>query len=140
MDWSQVLAGSLLRPKVVHRLPGRLRVHLPILHQLPPNSGELPDLIEAVVAVPEQIRSAEVNLTTGNLLVGYDASRATEREVLEYLRELIRLLMKHRDRLGGLAPQDLAASKQYWIEMVQSAVGSRLDPDDQPEVPRHAVA
>lgn len=85
MDLPQLFLGPMLRPRVVHRLPGRLRVHLPALKHLPENNAQLLDVIEAVLAAPLEIESARACSATGNLLLTYDPARVADEQVVRYM-------------------------------------------------------
>lgn len=96
----------LNRPKVVHRLPGRLRVHVPFLQRVNSEHQELADRIAALLAAPDEVTSATANLRTGNALISFDPSRVTETDLVAYLRGMFEVFVRNRDRFEGLAPED----------------------------------
>jgi hypothetical protein len=92
------LRAWALRPTVVHRMPGRLRLHIPALTLLPDGKpGVWRDLL---ASVPD-IEVAEVNLPTGNVLIRYDPARQSEAEVLAFLRAVHGVLLAHWERLAA---------------------------------------
>jgi copper chaperone CopZ len=63
-------------PQVIHRLPGRLRIHLPNW------CGGNSDEVEARLRHVPGVRSVEASSLTGNVLIIYDPRAAVEQELL----------------------------------------------------------
>jgi hypothetical protein len=77
-----------LKPRVVHRIPGRLRVHIPALRQV---SAEFQNIVNVLVtkfSFPWGIEQVTINFITGNLLILYDHSSVEEKTVLEWISDL----------------------------------------------------
>jgi hypothetical protein len=63
-------------PQVLHRLPGRIRVHLPRW------SGEAPEALEAHLRQVPGVRGARANSLTRNALVHFDPRTLAEADLL----------------------------------------------------------
>ncbi len=131
MDWIGSCKGLLNRPRIVHRLPGRVRVHIPFLQRLPGEHQKLADSIASLLAVPEEIVSAEANLTTGNALICFDPSSVTEADLLRYLRDMFEIFLKSRERFEGLAPEMIPQVFERLEGVVRDAVHPRLEVNTQ---------
>jgi len=104
MSWLEDIAiGRRLRPRVVHRLPGRLRLHVPLLTDLPDDWLEVATSVERIVASANGVRRVRADRRTGSLLIAYDPTALGEADVLGYLRSLLGLLGRHRHRFAGLS-------------------------------------
>jgi hypothetical protein len=79
---------TLRAPQVLHRLPGRLRVHLPAWR------GPGCDALEAGLRRLPGVRGARANPLTGNALISFDPRVVTETTLLA--------------RVGGLSPAPAA--------------------------------
>ncbi len=130
MDLKQLLIAPLLRPQVVHRLPGRLRVHLPALRRLPDSHLPLLEVIEGVLTVPVEILSARACSTTGNVLLIYNVEAVDEEELVGYVHGISRMLANHWKSLAALPPGELVARKGQWIIAVKAAIRYRLELDE----------
>ena len=97
----------LLRPRIVHRLPGRLRLCLPALKQINHVQREWAFVWRDLLGGPAEIETVEVNLTTGSLLIRYHADQLTEAELLAFLRAVNRLAIRYWDRLAATPPAEL---------------------------------
>jgi hypothetical protein len=111
--WSQ------LRPKVVHGLPGRLRLRIGLLKKLPDDWLKVAQVLERAIAAPDGITGVRSDRRTGSLLIRYDVDRLAETDVLAYLHSLLELLRRNRDRLRGMTngkALHVAGRLESWIE------------------------
>jgi len=69
-------------PRVIHTLPGRVRVHLPGW------SGQGKRSIEAHLREVPGVWSVQANSLTGNILIQFDPAIAQEQTILAVLRSL----------------------------------------------------
>ncbi len=73
-------AVAVEEPRLLHALPGRLRV------QLPWWSGQHPRQLEAQLRQMSGVRSVQANALTGNILISYDAKLTGQQAILDALR------------------------------------------------------
>jgi hypothetical protein len=99
--------SRLLGPKVKHRLPGRLRLSVPLLKRVPRDGEPLADKLEKLFLLPEGIQTVSVSFLSGSLLIGYNTRAMSEQQVLEWTDTLWRLLGEHYDRLASLPVADV---------------------------------
>ena len=97
----QMLTGKLMKPRVVHSLPGRLRVHIPALTHLPEDMKPLAGKFQKIVEVSSTIDKASLNLRSGNILICYCQKRAKEDEVIGFLNRMLQLLLDNKDKFSG---------------------------------------
>jgi cation-transporting P-type ATPase C len=84
--WSR---DELLRPTIIHRLPGRVRIRVEAIRWVP----DLQRRIVAEVGGLPGVEDVRLSLVTANVLVHYDLSSTSEHAVLEAVQALF-------DRLG----------------------------------------
>jgi len=77
-----------LKPRVVHRLPGRVRVHIPALRQISADFQKIVNVMLTKYSFPVGINDVSVNFISGNLLVHYDENIIQEKSVLDWLNDL----------------------------------------------------
>ncbi len=90
------------QPRVSHRLPGRLRLHIPLLRKLPEDWAALASILEEALAAPEGIRRAKGDRRTGSLLIDYDPEQLKESDILAYLRGLLNVLLRYHHQIEKL--------------------------------------
>jgi hypothetical protein len=86
----------------------------------------LADDIASLLAVPDEIERVSVSLATGNALIRFDPSRATEQDLLDYLQQMFEVSIGHRDRFERLPPERLPEVFERLEESVRAAVRPRL--------------
>lgn len=129
MDWIDSCELLINRPKVVHRLPGRLRVHVPFLQKLPAGQQDRADQIAELLSIPAEIESASANLMTGNALICFDSAKVTENDLLEYLRSMFEIFVRNRASFEGITPDDDDRVFERLKSIVSGAVQPRLKVD-----------
>jgi hypothetical protein len=140
MGWKDALLAPLLKPTVVHRLPGRLRVHIPLLRRIPENRPQITGLIESLLAAPAEIERVSVCRVTGNVLLCYDAESADEERVLQLLHKLTGLATRYGKTLATMCPDSLATGQDRLAQFIEMNQGNPLDVFLDFEVPANAVA
>jgi hypothetical protein len=115
------------RPTLIHRLPGRLRIHIPALTRLANGKRNgLPAIWRDLLTNLPGIQVAEVNLLTGNVLIRYNPAEQSEADVLAFLRALHRALIQHWDRLAATPAPELPRVGKRLIRAVLQARRHRL--------------
>ena len=140
MDWWQAIAEWVIRPRVLHRLPGRLRVHLPFLKDACAADSPVLALVQRLLAVPDGIGAVRASPVTGNAVIEYDARRVTETEVLEFLKHALHLCLKHRGELATAGADGVLAASDKLEAFFRSTVHSRLTVDRNAEIPDDLLA
>lgn len=95
-----------LRPSVVHEMPGRIRLHLPILRRVPEDMRGWLDSAAELIALRAGIRTVEACALTGSVLIHYDPAEIEGDEVVRYFNEFIGCGIDHLDELRALAPEE----------------------------------
>ena len=134
------LRAWFLRPKVVHRLPGRLRVSIPALRRVDHVQREWAFVWRDLLVGPTEIEKVEVNLTTGSVLIQYRADQLTESELLAFLRAVNRLVLRHWDRLATVPTDKLPGVLKRLVRVMRDATRHRLVLDDKIEIPEDVWA
>lgn len=140
MSFSDTCMRVLFKPRVLHRLPGRLRVHVPSLKKIPSERSDLADLIAALITIPDEIREVRPDLVTGNALILYDADRAREDQILDYVNALLEIILRNRGRLDGVSTDRLAELRDRLVEFVRSSLTPGLVIDSRLVVPDELLA
>jgi hypothetical protein len=107
-----------LHPRVIHRIPGRLRLRIPLLKTVPDEWANVAEILERALAAPRGIAGVESDRRTGSLVIRYDPDRLAEEDVRAYLRSLLELLRRHAGRLAGMSNgQAVRAAQRFetWI-------------------------
>lgn len=140
MSWPAAATALWLRPRVVHALPGRLRVHLPLLKQVPSSEAYAVARVTRLICAPDAIEEAAPDLRTGNVLIRYDAETLSQSDVLRYLRGVTQLWLTNQSRLSALPPErygEIEERLQVWL---RGRVTYRLHLDGDARIPDELLA
>ena len=134
------LRSWLLRPRIVHRLPGRLRLCLPALKQVDHVQREWAFVWRDLLGSPAEIQSVDVNLTTGSVLIRYHADQLTEKELLAFLGSVNRLALRYWDRLAAVPTAELPQVLRRLVRAIRAGTRHRLVLDKKFEIPEDVWA
>lgn len=78
--------------KVVHHLPGRLRLHIPILERLSPEWRRYQADLIAIINQLEGLVDIDLSTTSGRVLICYDPRQTSKTQILQWLRKVTLML------------------------------------------------
>lgn len=115
----EILFNILLRFRVVHSIPGRLRINIPHASKIPaewkPDDSEL-DFLRQI----DGIRDFSFSYITGNALIHYNPSVISEEEIIATFRHIGKVLAQHRQEIKQISRQkEPAAARLYLIQLVR---------------------
>ena len=84
-------------PRVVHNLPGRVRLHFPVLEKLSSRWHRYSAPVAELVKIKQGIQNTNIQPTTGSVLITYDADMLGQKDVFSWL-ESIAAIVKNNVR------------------------------------------
>ena len=82
-------------PRVVHSLPGRLRVHFSALEKLSSRWHRYSASVAELVKLKQGIQNTNIQPETGNVLITYDADTLGEKDILNWLESIVKISLKN---------------------------------------------
>lgn len=122
-------------PRVVHRLPGRLRVHFTALLHVERDRSAIESLVERALSVPPGVNEAKACCRTGNALVNYDPARLSEDELVKWIESVARALAGERERLFNTPSERLPSVCQRIAEELERAARYRIELPKEVKIP-----
>ena len=86
-----------IAPRVVHNLPGRVRIHFPALERLSSRWHRYSAPVAELVKIKQGIQNTNIQPTTGSVLITYDADMLGQKDVFSWL-ESIAAIVKNNVR------------------------------------------
>ncbi len=83
------------RPRVVHRLPGRVRIHFPALERLSSRWHRHSASVAELIKVKQGIENTNIQPATGNVLITYDADTLGEQDVFTWLESIVKICLNN---------------------------------------------
>ena len=118
MDIDMIFFKTVLKYKVVHSIPGRIRIHIPFSDKVPKEWLpwiENPKIVSFLTGI-EKITFSQV---TGNALIYYDTNQVTENEILDALSKMAKILKHHRQEIKKLATKDQEEAIKYLTRILE---------------------
>ncbi len=125
----------LTKPRVIHALPGRLRLHVSFLKRWGRDYDELVALTARLLTIPEGIHEVSPCAATGNVLIRYDAKRYSEDELLAFLDSVFRIVMAQRDDCLKAHKRDLTDVEARLRQWLRRSLSHRLHLDRRLRIP-----
>jgi hypothetical protein len=76
--------------RIRHRMPGRIRLHVPALENLERGWHSLTAPVRDLITIKQGIRDVKLDPRSGSVLLEYNPDLISEKEVLQWLRRLVR--------------------------------------------------
>ena len=125
----------LIKPRVLHSIPGRIRLHVPMLKKVKPGSEQWVPLLAEMLGTPVGIHEVTPCITTGNILLKYNLEQLSESDIVNFLKALTTIFYSHREELERVNGKDPDVIKQRLIPWLQQALSHCLYLDDQLRIP-----
>lgn len=124
-----------LKPRVVHSIPGRLRLHSPLLKRVKLENKEWLTLVTELISTPDGIDEVKTSVTTGSILLQYDSKKLTETEIMSFISSLTTIFQSHRQEFEQLFEEHPAVIMDRLKSWLQNALSQRLHLDEQLRIP-----
>ena len=82
-------------PRIVHNLPGRMRIHFPALEKLSSRWHRYSEPVAELVEMKRGIRSTNIQPATGNVLITYDADALGEKDIFQWLESIVNISFRN---------------------------------------------
>ena len=119
----------LAKPRVVHSIPGRLRLQVPLLKKVDKEAHDYIQVLCSLLTVPEGIEKVSMSRITGTVLLHYDSVLVSEREILSFMSSLSRVFISQKDDLSRLLTNDSETVFHCLRQWLQRTMSRRLHLD-----------
>ncbi len=118
-----------LRPRVVHRLPGRLRIHIPALKQVDSEFRSIADTVINKLHLPAGIIKTRVNYISGNIVINYEHTITSEHHVviwILHLKKIFENMFAHFDGMSDAKIHTVINKIQNYLNVL-AETGTIID-------------
>lgn len=122
MNILDVLLNFTLHLKVVHAIPGRIRLHIPIAKKVP-KEWQVESISEEMVALIDGVKKVDFSYVTCNALIEYDSSITNEKQILRSIKDLAHIGLKHKKEFIEYKPEDRDLAIKKFINFVKKERG-----------------
>lgn len=105
--FTETLFNLMVKIQVVHSLPGRLRISLPQIKNLPQEFSQEEELIKSIFLALPGIEHISVSYITGTVLINYDFHSTSEKKILAYIKKVLSVVNRSQRELINPSSADL---------------------------------
>jgi len=120
---SDILFNMHIKVKVVHSIPGRLRLHVPFAKKIPAE-WRVDDVYFEVFKCIHGVSEFEFNYITSNALIKYDNKATNEKKIIENLKAMTKLANKHRQKLSEYSIEEKEDAAIWFGKMIETEFDS----------------
>ena len=106
--------------KVVHSIPGRIRLFIPSLDQFPEQMKKYENYITAIIKLKAGINNIEYSYTTSKILVEYDKTKLKEEDIVNWLNKIWKIIVDNEDVYHGMSMAEVEKNVKKFYEMLKN--------------------
>ena len=125
----------LAKPRILHALPGRVRVHLPFLKRWGRDFEDACSLMARLLSTPDEIDDVSPCIVTGNVLIRYEAERLSQADLMAFLSSVLKIVIAHRDDWPKAQTLERDALERRLCDWLRGSLSHRLHLDSRLRIP-----
>ena len=111
--------------KVVHSIPGRIRLLIPSLDKFPEQMKKHEHYITTIIKLKNGIKSVEYSYLTSKILIEYDKTKLNEQNIVDWLNKIWKIIVDNEEVYQGISVDDVDKNVKRFFEMLKSELEGR---------------
>ena len=111
--------------KVVHSIPGRIRLLIPSLDKFPEQMKKHEHYITTIIKLKNGIKSVEFSYLTSKILIEYDKTKLKEQDIVDWLNKIWKIIVDNEDVYQGMSVDDVEKNVKRFFEMLKGELEGR---------------
>ena len=111
--------------KVVHSIPGRIRLLIPSLDKFPEQMKKHEHYITTIIKLKNGIKSVEFSYLTSKILIEYDKMKLKEQDIVDWLNKIWKIIVDNEDVYQGMSVDDIDKNVKRFFEMLKGELEGR---------------
>lgn len=105
--------------KVVHSIPGRLRLFVPNLSKVPEELKKYDDEVKKLILSKKGIKSVEYSYITNKILLYYDPNLISEKEILEWMNKVWKTVVNHSELYENKSLKEIEDNLEIFYDLIK---------------------
>lgn len=105
--------------KVVHSIPGRLRLFVPNLSKVPEELKKYDDEVKKLILSKKGIKSVEYSYITNKILLYYDPNLISEKEILEWMNKVWKTVINHSELYENKSLKEIEDNLEIFYDLIK---------------------
>ena len=105
--------------KVVHSIPGRLRLFVPNLSNVPEELKKYDDEVKKFILSKKGIKSVEYSYITNKILLYYDPNLISEKGILEWMNKVWKTVINHPELYQNKSLKEIEDNLEVFYDLIK---------------------
>ena len=105
--------------KVVHSIPGRLRLFVPNLSKVPEELKKYDSEVKKLILSKKGIKSVEYSYITNKILLYYDPNLISEKEILEWMNKVWKTVVNHPELYENKSLKEIEDNLEIFYDLIK---------------------
>ena len=105
--------------KVVHSIPGRLRLFVPNLSKVPEELKKYDNEVKKLILSKKGIKSVEYSYITNKILLYYDPNFISEKEILEWMNKVWKTVVNHSELYENKSLKEIEDNLEIFYDLIK---------------------
>ena len=105
--------------KVVHSIPGRLRLFVPNLSKVPEELKKYDNEVKKLILSKKGIKTVEYSYITNKILLYYDPNLISEKEILEWMNKVWKTVINHPELYENKSLKEIEDNLEIFYDLIK---------------------
>ena len=105
--------------KVVHSIPGRLRLFVPNLSKVPEELKKYDNEVKKLILSKKGIKSVKYSYITNKILLYYDPNLISEKEILEWMNKVWKTVVNHSELYENKSLKEIEDNLEIFYDLIK---------------------
>lgn len=102
--------------KILHSIPGRIRLFIPSLDQMPDQMKKYEDYISSILKLKKGLNKIEYSYLTSKILIEYDKAILKEEDIVNWLNKIWKIIIDNEHIYQGMTVDEIESNiKKFYL-------------------------
>lgn len=104
--------------KVVHSIPGRLRLQIPGMDKVPDKMKKYENFTTNIVKLVDGVKDISYSYITGKILITYDVKKTNEKEIVNFLNLVWKKIVENEEVYKNMSAEEIEENADKFYSML----------------------
>ena len=105
--------------RVVHSIPGRLRLFVPNLSKVPEELKKYDGEVKKLILSKRGLKSVEYSYITNKILLYYNSNLISEKEILEWINKVWKTVIEHSELYENKSLREVEDNLEIFYDLIK---------------------
>ena len=106
--------------KVVHSIPGRIRLLIPSLDKFPEQMKKYESYITGIIKLKTGINNIEYSYLTSKVLIEYDKTKLNDEDIVNWLNKIWEIIVNNEEVYHGMSVDEVEKNVKKFYNMLKN--------------------